>query len=62
MATIPLLLVWLYLSWAVILFGAVVTAGLEEYNKPKIEEERYRHHNNRRKQNWNKNQKKVLQK
>lgn len=48
LATIPLILVWLYLSWAVILFGALVTAGLEEYRKPKTEVEHHRHNNNYR--------------
>ena len=31
MAAIPLLLLWLYLSWAVVIFGAAVTAALGEY-------------------------------
>lgn len=31
MAAIPLLLVWLYLNWAVVIFGAALTAALGEY-------------------------------
>lgn len=31
MAAIPLLLLWLYLSWAVVIFGAAITAALGEY-------------------------------
>lgn len=27
MAVIPVFLIWMYLSWAVVIFGAVVTAG-----------------------------------
>ena len=30
LAAIPLLLVWLYLNWAVVIFGATVTAALDE--------------------------------
>ena len=30
-AAIPLMLVWMYLYWAVIIFGAVVTAALDDY-------------------------------
>ncbi len=30
-AAIPLMLVWMYLYWAVVIFGAVVTAALDEY-------------------------------
>lgn len=35
LATIPLLLVWMYSWWAVVLFGAVVTASLEELKRKK---------------------------
>ena len=31
MAAIPLLLLWLYLNWAVVIFGAALTAALGEY-------------------------------
>jgi membrane protein len=31
LAIIPIFLVWMYLAWAVVLFGAVVTAAMEEY-------------------------------
>ena len=33
LATIPVFLIWMYLSWAVVIFGAVVTAALEEYQQ-----------------------------
>lgn len=39
LAIIPIFLIWMYLSWAVVLFGAVVTASLDEYlqlNKTEI--------------------------
>ncbi len=35
MAAIPLLLVWLYFNWAVVIFGAAVTAALDEYTEEK---------------------------
>ena len=35
MAAIPLLLVWLYLNWAVVIFGATFTAALDEYKDQK---------------------------
>ncbi len=33
MAVIPVLLIWMYLSWAVVIFGAVVTAALDEFRQ-----------------------------
>lgn len=33
LATIPVFLIWMYLSWAVVIFGAVVTAAMEEYQQ-----------------------------
>ena len=30
-AVVPLMLVWMYLYWAVVIFGAVVTSALDEY-------------------------------
>ena len=31
LSAVPIFLVWMYLSWAVILFGAVLTASLAEW-------------------------------
>lgn len=31
MATLPIFLVWMYLNWTIIIFGAVVTAALDEF-------------------------------
>ena len=31
LAIIPIFLIWMYLSWAVVIFGAVVTAAIDEY-------------------------------
>jgi membrane protein len=30
LAALPVFLVWMYLAWAVVIFGAVVTAALED--------------------------------
>lgn len=38
MATIPVLLVWIYCSWVVVLFGAVVTASISEFQNEQREE------------------------
>ncbi|XKM13426.1 virulence factor BrkB family protein [Orbaceae bacterium ac157xtp] len=35
LSSIPLLLVWIYLSWCIILFGAEFAIALTEYNKSK---------------------------
>ena len=31
LAIIPIFLVWMYLCWAVVLFGAVITSALDEF-------------------------------
>ncbi len=63
MAAIPLLLVWLYLNWAVVIFGATITAALGEYKDveqtKKQEESRPKQYY--QKKNYN-HQKKYLQK
>lgn len=33
LATLPIFLIWMYLAWAVVIFGAVVTASLEEFQQ-----------------------------
>ena len=33
LAIIPVFLIWMYLSWAVVIFGAVVTAALDEFRQ-----------------------------
>ncbi len=33
LATIPVFLIWMYLAWAVVIFGAVVTAALDEFRQ-----------------------------
>lgn len=32
-AVVPVMLIWMYLYWAVVIFGAVVTAALDEYRQ-----------------------------
>lgn len=32
MATLPILLIWIYFSWVVVLFGAILTAAIGEYS------------------------------
>lgn len=63
MAAIPLLLVWLYLNWAVVIFGAAVTAALGEYkdnNSPNTgEKNKHKYYYNHKNRNY---QKKDLQK
>lgn len=44
MAAVPILLIWMYMSWAVVIFGAVITASFDEY-KEKDEEKPHFHHN-----------------
>lgn len=59
-AAVPLTLVWMYLYWAVVIFGAVVTAALDEYrglNKSKTLQKK-----TAQKQNNVKNKKKLLTK
>jgi membrane protein len=35
LAAVPLLLIWMYSWWAVVLFGAVTTAAIEEFRNKK---------------------------
>ena len=35
LAALPIFLVWMYLVWAVVIFGAVVTASIDEYQRQK---------------------------
>ena len=39
LATLPIFLIWMYLAWAVVIFGAVVTAALEEFQQQDDREE-----------------------
>lgn len=39
LATLPIFLIWMYLAWAVVIFGAVVTAALEEFQQQDDKEE-----------------------
>ncbi|MBR1948419.1 MAG: YihY family inner membrane protein [Alphaproteobacteria bacterium] len=63
LAAIPLLLVWLYFTWAVVIFGAAVTAALGEYKEnmeeKNIENSKAAHHHYQKRKNY---QKKFLQK
>lgn len=67
LATLPIFLIWMYLAWAVVIFGAVVTAALEEFQQQEEREEtrenkeKHKIFNLRRKKN-NHNEKKFLQK
>lgn len=40
LATLPIFLIWMYLAWAVVIFGAVVTAALEEFQLTEEKEEK----------------------
>lgn len=67
LATLPIFLIWMYLAWAVVIFGAVVTAALEEFQQQESREEtrenkeKNKLFNLRRKKNDN-NERKFLQK
>ena len=37
LATLPILLVWMYCVWAVVIFGAVITSALGEFKEENIE-------------------------
>lgn len=38
LATLPIFLIWMYLAWAVVIFGAVATAALEEFQQQEDKE------------------------
>lgn len=63
LAAIPVLLVWLYFTWAVVIFGAAVTAALGEYKEnmeeKNLENTKPNNHHYQRRKNY---QKKFLQK
>ena len=62
MATLPILLIWIYSSWAVVIFGAVVTAALADFKGGdnsaevivKTYPSQYRGHHNYKKRNHTK--------
>lgn len=49
MAAVPILLVWMYMSWAVVIFGAVLTASFDEYKDVDGNEEKkeFKNRNNK---------------
>ena len=63
LAAIPVLLVWLYFTWAVVIFGAAITAAISEYKESEdeknTENSNVKHHHYQRRKNY---QKKFLQK
>lgn len=40
LATLPVFLIWMYLSWSVVIFGAVVTASLDDFQEENQEKQR----------------------
>ncbi|MFV0627398.1 MAG: YihY family inner membrane protein [Alphaproteobacteria bacterium] len=56
LATIPLLLVWMYLSWAIVMFGAILTASLDEFRSNK---ENNRENNGDNRNNYRRNGRKY---
>lgn len=46
-AAIPLTLVWMYLYWAVVIFGAVVTSALDEYRGLNKQQTKQKHLKNK---------------